>query len=179
MQIVNSIVRIFQAISAIIVLGISVDLARGQDTRLQSVPPATGYAAFCGGFGTLVSFIGIISLFISSLEGLITLSLDALSGVTMLASGIAYAVLLRHTDCSNAYYSEATWRNELLSGGCVEIGDGIGCRYGGREEEGKLKSRCASAKADTAFMFTSFVACIGIVGYSFFARGRGKGVSYA
>ncbi|KAL4733461.1 marvel domain-containing protein [Aspergillus similis] len=175
---INVIFRAFQAISAIIVLGISVDLARGQDTRVQSVPPATGYAAFCGGFGTLVSLIGIISLFMSSLEGLITLALDALSGVTMLASGIAYAVLLRHTDCSNAYFSEATWRNELLSGGCVD-GDSIRCQYGGRENEGKLKSRYISAKADTAFMFISFVACVGIVGYSFFARGRGKGVSYA
>ncbi|KAL4745424.1 hypothetical protein BDW72DRAFT_58736 [Aspergillus terricola var. indicus] len=179
MQIIHVIFRIFQAISAIIVLGISVDLARGQDTRVQSVPPATGYAAFCGGFGTLVSLIGTISLFISSLEGLITLALDALSGVTMLASGIAYAVLLRHADCSNVYYSEATWRNELLSGGCMKIGDSIGCQYGGRENEGKLKSRCISAKADTAFMFISFVACVGIVGYSFFARGKGKGVSYA
>ncbi|KAL4756965.1 MARVEL domain-containing protein [Aspergillus foveolatus] len=179
MRIIDAILRVFQAISAIIVLGISVDLARGQDTRLQSVPPATRYAAFCGGFGTLVSSIGIISLFISSLEGLITFVLDALSGVAMLASGIAYAVLLRHTDCSNVYYSEATWRNELLSGGCVTVGNGIGCRYGGREEEGKLKSRCVSAKADTAFMFISFVACVGIVGYSFFARGKGKGVSYA
>ncbi|KAL4812443.1 marvel domain-containing protein [Aspergillus spinulosporus] len=179
MQITNVIFRVFQAIFAIIVFGISVDLARGQDPKVQSIPPATGYAAFCGGFGTLVSLIGIVSLFISSLEGLITLALDALSGVTMLASGIAYAVLLRHTDCSNAYYSEATWRNELLSGGCVEIGDGIGCRFGGRENEGKLKSRCISAKADTAFMFISFVACVGIVGFSFFARGRGKGVSYA
>ncbi|KAL5041875.1 hypothetical protein BDW71DRAFT_217364 [Aspergillus fruticulosus] len=177
MQIVSAILRVFQAISAIIVLGISTDLARGQKTSVQSVPAATGYAAFCGGFGTLAAVIGIISLFVSSLEGLITLALDALSGVMMLASGIAYAVLLRHTDCSNAY--KATAGNELLSGGCEGSGDDMRCRYGGHENEAKLKSRCISAKADTAFMLISFLACVGIVGYCFIARGRGKGVSYA
>ncbi|KAL2832192.1 marvel domain-containing protein [Aspergillus pseudoustus] len=177
MQLVTAILRGFQAIFAIVVLGISVDLARGQETRVQSVPAATGYAAFCGGLGTLVALIGVASLFVSSLDGIITWALDGLSSLTMLAAGIAFAVLLRDANCSRAYTAE---RNSLLNGGCFkEDGDSY-CRYTSTSDSGKLKSRCVSAKADTAFMFISFVTCLAIVGYSFFMRGRGaKGVSYA
>jgi hypothetical protein len=80
-----------QVIFAVIVLGISVDLARGQETALESVPAATGYAAFCGAFGTLAAFIGVASLFVSSLEGIVTWALDGLSSLTMLAAGIVRA----------------------------------------------------------------------------------------
>ncbi|KAL2803255.1 marvel domain-containing protein [Aspergillus granulosus] len=173
MQLITAILRGFQAIFAIIVLGISVDLARGQHTSFQALPTATGYAAFCGAFGTLVAFIGIASVFVSSLDGIITWALDGLSGVTMLASGIAYAVLLRDVSCSNW---ATAWENTLLSGGCTKFDGEELCYYG----PDKLKSRCVSAKADTAFMFISFVTCLGIVGYSFLVKGRGsKAVSYA
>jgi hypothetical protein len=77
-----------QVIFAVIVLGISVDLARGQHTSAQAVPTATGYAAFTGALGTLVAFVGVASLFVSSLEGIITWALDGLSAITMLAAGI-------------------------------------------------------------------------------------------
>jgi hypothetical protein len=80
-----------QVIFAVIVLGISVDLARGQETALESVPAATGYAAFCGAFGTLAAFIGVASLFVSSLEGIVTWAVDGLSSLTMLAAGIVRA----------------------------------------------------------------------------------------
>ncbi|KAL3458731.1 marvel domain-containing protein [Aspergillus heterothallicus] len=173
MQLITAILRGFQVIFAVVVLGISVDLARGQHTSFQAVPAATGYAAFCGALGTLVAFTGVASLFVSSLDGVITWALDTLSGVTMLASGIAYAVLLRDVSCSD--WTTAL-ENALLSGGCTKFDGDDFCYYG----PSKLKSRCVSARADTAFMFISFVTCLGIVGYSFFMRGRGaKGVTYA
>lgn len=75
-----------QAIFAIVVLGISVNLAR--DQLIDSPPPATSYAAFCGGFGTLAALVGIVTIFASSLEGIVTWALDGLSSLTMLASGI-------------------------------------------------------------------------------------------
>ncbi|KAL3472593.1 membrane-associating domain-containing protein [Aspergillus californicus] len=164
---------VYIAISAIIVLGISVDLARGQDPSFSALPAATGYAAFCGGLGVLVSLIGVASLFVSAIQDKVTWALDGLSAVTMLAAGIAYAVLLRNTNCSD----EVTiWDNDIISGGCGDLGEYTICRYSDK----KLKSRCVSAKADTAFMFISFVACVGVVGYSFFVRrGVAKGVNYA
>ncbi|KAL3492153.1 marvel domain-containing protein [Aspergillus germanicus] len=177
MQLIPAVLRGFQVIFAVIVLGISVDLARGQETAAQSVPAATGYAAFCGAFGTLAAFIGVASLFVSSLEGIVTWALDGLSAVTMLAAGIAFAVLLRDAPCSNPDVIE---HNSLLNGGCTKYDGDLYCRYTSQARTGKLKSRCVSAKADSAFMFITFVTCIGIVAYSFFVRGRGaKGVSYA
>ncbi|KAL4804631.1 marvel domain-containing protein [Aspergillus unguis] len=177
MQLVTPIFRGFQAIAAIIVLGISVDLARGQEKRIEDVPRATEYAAFCGGFGIVVALVGIASLFISSLEGIATLALDGISALAMLAGGITYAVMLRKADCGDADdYDTAT--NKLISGGCKGITDDgrwVACHYSGD----KLKSRCISARADTAFMFISFVACVAIVGWGFVMR-RGRGnVSYA
>ncbi|KAL2825843.1 marvel domain-containing protein [Aspergillus cavernicola] len=166
MQLIPLILRAFQAIFAIIVLGLSIDLARGQETRIESVPAATGYAAFCGGFGVLVALIGITSLFVSSLEGIITWALDGLSALTMLAAGIAYAVILRNASC-NDYWT--TWDNPILSGGCADFGEGRVCN----SDEGESKSRCTSAKADSAFMFISCVTCLGIVGWSFVKGGRG------
>ncbi|KAL4783554.1 marvel domain-containing protein [Aspergillus varians] len=175
MQLLTAILRGFQAIFAIIVLGISVDLARGQDKQFQAVPAATGYAAFCGAFGVLAALVGITSIFVTSLEGLVTWALDGLSAVTMLASGIAYAVLLRNATCGDWL---STWSNVLLSGGCGDILRTQVCRYA--TDESKLKSRCVSARADSAFMFISFVTCLGIVAYTFFMRGREKGgVNYA
>ncbi|KAI9371593.1 marvel domain-containing protein [Aspergillus egyptiacus] len=179
MQLIPAILRGFQTISAIIVLGISVNLARGQNPRADdsSVPPATGYAAFCGGFGVLVALIGVASLFASFLEGVVMWALDGLSGVTMLASGIAYAVLLKDTSCGN--YA-TTWDHRLLSGGCQQRDGTKYCNFDAHES----KSRCVSAKADNAFMFISFVACVAIVGFSVLRRrgggGGGKaGVNYA
>ncbi|KAL3443150.1 marvel domain-containing protein [Aspergillus insuetus] len=173
MQLIPAILRGFQVIFAVIVLGISVDLARGQHTSAQAVPAATGYAAFTGALGTLVAFVGVASLFVSSLEGIITWALDGLSAITMLTAGIAYAVLLRDADCSKL---ETIWDHRLLSSGCQPIDGHKYCWT----TPSKVKSRCISAKADNAFMFITFVTCIGIVAYGFFVRGRGaKGVSYA
>jgi hypothetical protein len=87
----------------------------------------------------------------------------------------AYAILLRNTSCNLS----SAWENSLTNGGCVKDEDDVwGCGYGYRNED-KLKSRCISAKADTAFMLISFVTCLGVVAYTFFARKRSGGVSYA
>ncbi|KAL4905648.1 hypothetical protein BDW74DRAFT_178016 [Aspergillus multicolor] len=184
MQLIRTILRALQAISAIIVLAISIDLARGQNTTLQPVPAATGYAAFCGGLRIVTAIVGIASLFVSSLQGVITLALDVLTAAAMVAGGIAYAVLLRHTTCSDVQSSRVTQTNVLLSGGCTEMfddDDHLWCRYAGDANVGTLKSRCHSARADSAFMFIGCLACLGVVAWSFFKRGSaGKGgVSYA
>lgn len=88
----------------------------------------------------------------------------------------AYAVLLRDITCGD---NHSTFENPLINGGCIKAeNDEWGCVYVDYNE-GELKSRCISAKADTAFMFISFVTCLGVVAYTFFARKRSGGVSYA
>ncbi|RHZ58355.1 hypothetical protein CDV55_104603 [Aspergillus turcosus] len=159
MQIIIAIVRAFQFLFAIVVLGLSVTLAKGQ--RYGSVPAATGYAAFTGGAGILAALIGCAALFVDALRGIISWAIDGLASLALLAGGIAFAVLLRGTSCSNI---ETTWDNVLLSGGCTTIDHQKTCM----SSPSKLKSRCTSAKADAAFMFIDFVVCIAVLACSFF-----------
>ena len=67
-------------------LGLSISLARGQ--VVGSAPATTGYAAFTGGFGLLASLIGIASVFVSALDGLVTWVVDGLASLLFLAGGI-------------------------------------------------------------------------------------------
>ncbi|OOG00296.1 hypothetical protein ASPCADRAFT_202190 [Aspergillus carbonarius ITEM 5010] len=148
-----AILRAFQFIFSIIVLGISISLAKGQ--RIDAVPASTGYAAFTGGLGTLASLIGAAGIFIESLQTLITWAIDGLAGLAFVAGGITYAVLLRGTSCSNY---ESIWDNTIISGGCTKIDKTKVCGY----TPSPAKSRCTSAQADTAFMFLGFVVCVGV-----------------
>ncbi|PLB48535.1 hypothetical protein P170DRAFT_465849 [Aspergillus steynii IBT 23096] len=149
MQIITAVVRAFQLLFAIIVLGLSVALAKGQS--VGSAPAITGYAAFTGGLGIVASLVGVAAFFISSLDGLISWAVDGLASLVFLAGGIAYAVILKDADCSDV---STTWDNQILSGGCVKVDGDKTCSFGG---EDKLKSRCTSAKANTAFMLIDFV----------------------
>ncbi|KAL1964225.1 hypothetical protein VTN77DRAFT_7183 [Rasamsonia byssochlamydoides] len=165
MQLFAAILRIFQCLFAIVVLGLSVTLAKGQ--VVNSVPATTGYGAFTGGLGILAALIGFGSLFVDSLNGIITWALDGLASLAFLAGGLAFAITLRGTDCSNP---NTTWNNVLLSGGCITVNGQLGCAYG----DGKLNSRCSSAKADAAFMFIDFIVCITIIACSFFLSGKNR-----
>ncbi|KAF7162409.1 hypothetical protein CNMCM6106_009383 [Aspergillus hiratsukae] len=151
---------------AVIVLGLSVTLAKGQ--RYGSVPAATGYAAFTGGAGMLAAAVGFAALFREPLNGIISWTTDGLASLALLAGGVAFAVLLRGTSCPNI---EMTWDNVLLSGGCTTIDHQKTCM----SSPSKLKSRCTSAKADAAFMFIACVGCIAALFCSFtLARNRGS-----
>ncbi|PWY75241.1 hypothetical protein BO94DRAFT_524095 [Aspergillus sclerotioniger CBS 115572] len=159
-----AILRGFQFIFSIIVLGISISLAKGQ--RIGSVPASTGYAAFTGGLGTLASLIGIAGVFIESLQTLITWAVDGLAGVAFVAGGITYAILLRGTSCSNIL---TIWDNTIISGGCRKVDKEKVCW----STPGEAKSRCTSAQADAAFMFLGFVVCVGVCGMGVLRRRKG------
>ncbi|KAI9039775.1 MARVEL domain-containing protein [Aspergillus affinis] len=167
MQIITVVVRVFQLLFAIIVLGLSVTLAKGQS--IGSAPAITGYAAFTGGLGIVASLVGGAAFFVSSLDGIISWAIDGLASLAFLAGGIAYAVLLKDANCSDP---TTTWDNEILSGGCVKVDGDKTCSFGG---EDKLKSRCTSAKADAAFMLIDFVVCAAVIACSIFLASRGRG----
>lgn len=67
-------------------VGISANLAHGQ--RHGHVPSQTGYAIFTGALGIIASFVGIVALFVSSLDGIITWVLDGVTSLALLAGGI-------------------------------------------------------------------------------------------
>lgn len=77
---------VIQFLFAIVVLGLSVTLAKGQ--RYGSVPAATGYAAFTGGAGILAALIGCAALFVDPLRGIISWAIDGLASLALLAGGI-------------------------------------------------------------------------------------------
>ncbi|OXV08891.1 hypothetical protein Egran_03346 [Elaphomyces granulatus] len=167
MWLITVIPRVFQFLFAIIVLGLSVSLAKGQ--VIGSVPATTGYGSFTGGLGILAAIVGFAALLTDFLEGIISWAIDGLACVAFLAGGIAFAVGLRGTDCSDI---NTTWNNAILSGGC----DANGCDYFGGDIdhiEQTVKSRCTSAKADAAFMFLGFIFCMFVIaGSMFFSQNK-------
>jgi hypothetical protein len=75
-----------QLLFAIVVLGLSVTLAKGQ--RYGSVPAATGYAAFTGGTAIVAALVGCAALYREALNGIISWTTDALASLALLAGGI-------------------------------------------------------------------------------------------
>ncbi|GJC95553.1 hypothetical protein ColKHC_04379 [Colletotrichum higginsianum] len=75
-----------QGIMAIVVLGLSVDLVKGQ--MIGDAPTTTKYGTFTGGFGLAVAIMGFASAFIDAIPALAIMAADALSGLLLLGGGI-------------------------------------------------------------------------------------------
>lgn len=80
------IIRIFQLLFAIVVLGLSVHAANWQ--QIGSVPTTTAYCAFAGAFALLVTIIGFASIWITAIPKIIMSGLDGLTALLLLAGGI-------------------------------------------------------------------------------------------
>lgn len=85
---VNFALRGAQALFAIIVLGLSVGLIRGQKWPGSHIPVTHGYAAFVGGATLLGAFIGIASNWFELLQGIIGGAIDAFLTLINIAGGI-------------------------------------------------------------------------------------------
>ncbi|KAJ5261268.1 hypothetical protein N7478_011863 [Penicillium angulare] len=170
MQILVPIARSFQLLFSIVVLGLSITLARQQ--YYGKVPAETGYAAFTGALGIVVSLIGIAALWVSSLSGIIVWVLDGVTSLALMVAGIVYAVALKGVSCSDP---TDAWDNKLISGGCTND-DVYGkvCRDGSYSGDGfgTIRSRCKRAEADCAFMFLAFAACACALVASFLTRNK-------
>ncbi|KAJ5580192.1 uncharacterized protein N7459_006177 [Penicillium hispanicum] len=158
------IARFFQTMSSIIVLGLSITLARLQ--HYGHVPSETGYAIFAGAIGTLASVTGTASVYIDSLRHVVTWVLDGVSCVALLIAGIVYAVALRGTNCNDTSTDGSTWDNKLISGGCYY--DKSGTKW--CHDKDKVHARCVAAQTDAAFMFIGFLGCLGALVVSFLLR---------
>jgi hypothetical protein len=80
------VVRFFQILFAIVVLGLSITMAKWQ--VFGKPPPTTEYGAFSGGFAFLVGLVGVAAVFVEAIPGLIMAGLDALAAILTLAAGI-------------------------------------------------------------------------------------------
>jgi len=164
MKIVTAILRAFQLLFAIVILGVSVNLAKGQ--HIGMVPIRTGLSAAAGALGMLASLVGIAAIVLSSIPEIVTWGLDGIAGIVFLAGGIADAIGIGGTTCSTW---KSTSNNDLLNGG-----------YNLWYHVDQLQKRCTSFKADTAFMFLSFITCAVVLGWTFLkgsgtTKSRGTG----
>lgn len=85
----NFVVRGFQALFGIVVLGISVSLIRGH--HWGGLPASLGFSAFVGGVTILGAALGVAGLFFSFLDGMIGLIVDGVVAVINAAGGIVSA----------------------------------------------------------------------------------------
>ncbi|KAK7756139.1 hypothetical protein SLS62_001731 [Diatrype stigma] len=158
-------VRAILIASGAIVLGLSSGLAKHQ--RVESVPAVTSFSAFVGGFGLVVTALGLLSLWIEKFPTVLVLVADALSAVFYIAGGIALTLALKSVSSCSPDNEQATaerFYNKILNGGCEEI-DGIQYCYvgGGDPNEDLTPGRCKRARSDNVFEYVGFVFAIGII----------------
>lgn len=93
----NFVVRGFQALFGIVVLGISISLIRGH--HWGSLPSTLGFSAFVGGITILGAALGLAGVFFSSLDGMISIVADTAVTIINVAGGTVSAVRLSRS-CS-------------------------------------------------------------------------------
>ncbi|KAH6878129.1 marvel domain-containing protein [Alternaria rosae] len=152
----NFVVRGFQALFGIVVLGISVSLIRGH--HWGGLPASLGFSAFVGGVTILGAAIGVAGLFFSFLDGMIGLIVDGAVAVINAAGGIVLALKISGVDCDADTTIENATKlvlNDIFNGGCIAKDN---CwYYYEKNDPNTMKSRCKSTQADCVFMFLTVI----------------------
>jgi len=159
-----AILRSIQMIFGIIVLALSVQLARGQ--VIGGAPSTTIYDAFAGGINIVAVIVCVVALSSAALSGTVSYAADGIAALAALAGGIATAVELKGVSCGNAY---EMFYNNLINGGLYkadgELNSGI--------TESQMTTRCNMNKADAAFLFLAFIISTASLVLSFTTQKRG------
>ncbi|KAF4817096.1 hypothetical protein CGCSCA5_v006118 [Colletotrichum siamense] len=150
-----------QAIMAIVVLALSIELTKDirgsiDDGRpVAAVPTTTKYSVFCGGFGLAVAVFGAAAAFFDFIPALIVMAADAVSGVLLLAGGIAFAIGLRGITCDpgNGEELERLYENDIINRGKTKAASGDGSASTGTPDQ--VVGNCKKAFADQAMQFVT------------------------
>ncbi|KAK9781769.1 putative MARVEL domain-containing protein [Seiridium cardinale] len=167
--------RVFTLLVSIVVLGLSVSLAKQQ--YVGSPPSETSFGGFAGAFGIIVSVIGLVSIWVDKISPLIVMGADALASIFFLAGGIAMTIAMKSvsscTDKSAKVASER-FNNKIINGGCV-VDDGVTYCYGGDQEDAfpLTIGRCQRAQADYVMEFIAFIFGLGLIVLGWLAHKRG------
>ncbi|KAF1841598.1 uncharacterized protein K460DRAFT_292460 [Cucurbitaria berberidis CBS 394.84] len=157
---VNFVIRGFQFLFAIVILGLSVSLIRHH--HWGNLPATLGFAAFVAGVSILGAFVGIAATWVSMLDGAVGLIIDGVVAVINAAGGIAMAVKLNGVQCKVEGSDDNSLKmieNNMLNGGCLS--KSICYWY---TEPLKILSLCKVSQADTVFMFlTVFLLAVSAV----------------
>ncbi|KAL2878598.1 hypothetical protein SGCOL_006068 [Colletotrichum sp. CLE4] len=159
-----------QGIMAIVVLGLSIDLVKGQ--KIGDAPTTNKYSTFTGGFGLVVAVLGLISVFIDAIPALVVMAADALSGVFLLGGGIAFAIGLRGVACNNKHGADIV-NSDIINGGRYKKnGDWY---YSPDATDEFLLERCKKATADQAMQFVTFGFALTTIILVFLVWKNGRG----
>jgi hypothetical protein len=83
---INWVLRALQFLFGIVILGLSVTLIRGH--HWGALPSSLGYAVFVGGVTIVASLVGVAATWVTVLEGIVGLAIDAVVAVLNVAGGI-------------------------------------------------------------------------------------------
>ncbi|KAI0502872.1 marvel domain-containing protein [Xylaria bambusicola] len=169
--------RAFLLLTASVVLGLSVSLAKQQ--VVGSVPTETGFSVFAGATAFFVSSVGMAAMWFDRLDQRITMILDLLVSTFYLAAAVALTVALKPvTSCTAtdqvAEYNRMT--NKITSGGCLTIEGELACLHATSSDGTDLTpSRCKMARAGYIFEYIGFTVGIAMItaGYLLSRQGRG------
>lgn len=172
--IANLVLRGFQALFAIVVIGLSVTLIRGH--HWGSLPWQLGFACFAGGLAFVAALIGLAGSFFSLLEGMIGLIIDGVVAVVNILGGIILAVKINGVKCESDDSVGNSLRlvhNELFNGGVRNDITWVGYQYQKNQKKAVdvILGHCREAQADTVFMFLTAVLLL-VSGVLLFLRAR-------
>ncbi|KAJ3956139.1 hypothetical protein N0V92_007321 [Colletotrichum tropicale] len=142
-----------QAIMAIVVLALSIELIKTQ--RIGDAPTTLKYSAFTGGFGLAVAVLGAAAAFFDAIPAVVVMAADAVSGLLLLGGGIAIAIGLSGTTCDPNTQDELDklQGNDLVNRGRITVDGKQG--YGAKNL-GELQDNCKKATVDQAMQFVTF-----------------------
>ncbi|KAF2110036.1 marvel domain-containing protein [Lophiotrema nucula] len=155
--------RAFQILFAVVALGLSVNLIKGQ--KEGNAPAPYGLAAFAGAISLVGGLLGIAGTWIELLQGALMFGIDGLLALINLAAGVLLAIKLKGANCSkgdNDYRYDVLDKNYLFNGGgCFKDDNGNRlCAYSRTASYGKLSERCRQATADSAFMLMTIIVLL-------------------
>ncbi|OQO03786.1 hypothetical protein B0A48_10426 [Cryoendolithus antarcticus] len=162
-------VRILQALTAAIVLALSVNAIRWQ--QIGTAPATTGFSAFVGAFGIFAALIGVVGLYISLVPDTAVIVIDGLAVACFAVAGVTLSVRMRGMNCTRAsvaaHYKDHANAFALFNSGYKDDpvkGPVYGCAPSSEDNEycdvPALVSKCHAITADAAFLWFTFLACI-------------------
>jgi len=169
--------RVLQILFSLVVFALSIvlikDFGPGHSWSL------TNYGAFCGAGGLIFALIGVASLFVNALEGIVVLITDAIASFFLVAGGIAYAVTIKVGSCNDFGYLANHKNPFLVSPDKIFTGDSVGSIED--QAEADVTGRCRETQASTAFIWFAFAAFLGSIVFHFLSGGKRRGTtgSYA
>lgn len=167
--------RSLQFLFSVVVLGTSISLIRGQ--VYGHAPAVTYTSAIVGAIGILASLLGFTAIFITALDGVVTLAVDGLASVLFIALALAMSIKLGVHSCSDLRY---TFFNAVINGGSYLEKTNHGEISIGLRTPSDYQHRCRTAGADAAFLWFGFFAFAVMIVYGILARRKNYGgASYA